>query len=42
MRGLTPFFVNVFMLALLVATVSTTKRNVPRLRLSLKGNLLIH
>uniref|UniRef100_A0A671YQ24 Sema domain, immunoglobulin domain (Ig), short basic domain, secreted, (semaphorin) 3bl n=1 Tax=Sparus aurata TaxID=8175 RepID=A0A671YQ24_SPAAU len=38
MKGFTPFF-NVILLALLVGTVSTSKLNVPRLRLSYKDLL---
>ena len=41
MKGFTPFFFNMIVIALLIATVSATKINVPRLRLSYKGNLSI-
>ncbi|XP_072222756.1 sema domain, immunoglobulin domain (Ig), short basic domain, secreted, (semaphorin) 3bl [Leuresthes tenuis] len=39
MKGFTPFFFNMIVIALLIATVSATKINVPRLRLSYKDLL---
>ncbi|KAM4562791.1 sema domain, immunoglobulin domain (Ig), short basic domain, secreted, (semaphorin) 3bl [Odontesthes bonariensis] len=39
MKGFTPFFFNMIVVALLIVTVSATKINVPRLRLSYKDLL---